>query len=99
MGFCSECNTFVTNLVMRIYHMMQEKLPKKQVFGYLMGIVTAILMIGFFTFSSTKFFLHDLEMNRTYWYIGLVIYAFVNAFNDPLIGYMSDTREKIWITR
>jgi hypothetical protein len=38
----------------------KEKLPARQVIGYLSGMVPTVLMIGFFGFAYSKFFLDDL---------------------------------------
>jgi GPH family glycoside/pentoside/hexuronide:cation symporter len=80
--------------------LQKTRLPRKQVFGYLMGIVPLTLFAGFYGLAYAKFFLHDLKLDPTYWYIGLVIYALVNMFNDPIIGNMSDNTDvKKWGSR
>jgi GPH family glycoside/pentoside/hexuronide:cation symporter len=78
----------------------KEKLPTRQVFGYLSGMVPTVLIIGFFGFAYSKFFLNDLKLDPKLWYIGLAIYGIVNALNDPIIGYISDsTNAKKWGSR
>ncbi len=78
----------------------KEKLPARQVIGYLSGMVPTVLMIGFFGFAYSKFFLNDLKLDPKLWYIGLAIYGIINAFNDPIIGYLSDnTNAKKWGSR
>ena len=78
----------------------REKLPTRQVFGYLAGVVPTVLMVGFFGFAYSKFFLNDLKLDPKLWYIGLAIYGIINAFNDPIIGYISDnTNAKKWGSR
>mgnify|MGYP001072460629 FL=1 len=78
----------------------QEKLPFKQVFGYLAGMIPTVLMVGFFGFAYSKFFLDDLKLDPKLWYIGLAIYGVINAFNDPILGYISDTTNaKKWGSR
>jgi GPH family glycoside/pentoside/hexuronide:cation symporter len=78
----------------------KERLPFKQVFGYLAGMVPTVLMVGFFGFAYSKFFLNDLKMDPKFWYIGLAIYGVINAFNDPILGYLSDTTDaKKWGSR
>jgi glycoside/pentoside/hexuronide:cation symporter, GPH family len=78
----------------------KEKLPTRQVFGYLSGMVPTILIIGFFGFAYSKFFLNDLKLDPKFWYIGLAIYGVINAFNDPIIGYISDsTNARKWGSR
>lgn len=69
----------------------REKLPARQILGYLSGMVPTVLMIGFFGFAYSKFFLDDLKLDPKLWYIGLAIYGIINAFNDPIIGYLSDS--------
>jgi Na+/melibiose symporter-like transporter len=71
----------------------ERKLPKKQVFGYLMGVVPLTLFGGFYGLAYTKFFYHDLKLQTGYWITALVIYAVVNMFNDPLLGNMSDNTD------
>ena len=76
------------------------RLPKKQVFGYLMGMIPLTLFAGFYGLAYAKFFLHDLQLRPVYWYIGLILYALVNMFNDPIIGNMSDNTDvKKWGSR
>ncbi|MHA1518959.1 MAG: MFS transporter [Promethearchaeota archaeon] len=76
------------------------KLPRKQVFGYLMGMIPLTLFHGFYTLAYAKFFLHDLKLIPVYWYIGLVIYGLINMFNDPILGNMSDNTDvKKWGSR
>ena len=78
----------------------REKLPARQVFGYLAGMVPTVLMVGFFGFAYSKFFLDDLKLDPKLWYIGLAIYGIINAFNDPIMGYISDnTDAKKWGSR
>jgi len=77
-----------------------EKLPTRQVIGYLAGMIPTVFIIGFFGFAYSKFFLDDLKMDPKFWYLGLAIYGILNAFNDPIIGYISDTTNaKKWGSR
>ena len=79
---------------------MKERLPKKQVFGYIMGMFPTVLFLGFFNFAYSKFFLNDLMLEPRLWYIGLAIYGIVNGINDPIIGYITDnTNAKKWGSR
>jgi hypothetical protein len=41
----------------------KEKLPTRQVFGYLSGMAPTILIVGFFGFAYSKFFLNDLKLD------------------------------------
>ncbi len=78
----------------------QEKLPTRQLVGYLSGMVPTILIVGFFGFAYSKFFLNDLKLDPKLWYIGLAIYGVINAINDPIIGYLSDSTDaKKWGSR
>ncbi|MEE4194012.1 MAG: MFS transporter, partial [Anaerolineae bacterium] len=78
----------------------KEKLPAKQAFGYIMGMVPTVLFLGFFNFAYSKFFLNDLMLEPRLWYIGLAIYGIINGFNDPIIGYITDTTDaKKWGSR
>jgi len=67
-----------------------EGLSSRKVFGYLMGIPPLTLLIGIFELSYINFFYDYLKLNGTLFVIGLVIYAFINSLNDPLIGHWSD---------
>jgi len=79
---------------------IKEKLPTSQVIGYLSGVVPTVLIVGFFSFAYSKFFLDDLKMEPRLWYLGLAIYGVFNAINDPIIGYISDTTDaKKWGSR
>jgi GPH family glycoside/pentoside/hexuronide:cation symporter len=78
----------------------KEKLPTRQMIGYLAGVIPTVLMVGFFGFAYSKFFLNDLKLDPKLWYIGLAIYGVINAFNDPIIGYLSDnTNSRKWGSR
>ena len=78
----------------------KERLPTRQVVGYLAGVVPTVLIIGFFGFAYSKFFLNDLKLDPKLWYLGLAIYGVINALNDPIIGYISDTTNaKKWGSR
>ena len=79
---------------------MKEKVPNRQLIGYLSGMVPTVLIIGFFSLAYTKFFLNDLKLDPKLWYLGLAIYGVINAFNDPIIGYISDSTDaKKWGSR
>jgi glycoside/pentoside/hexuronide:cation symporter, GPH family len=59
-----------------------------------------VLFLGFFNFAYSKFFLNDLRLEPRYWYIGLAIYGFINAINDPIFGFISDnTDARKWGSR
>jgi glycoside/pentoside/hexuronide:cation symporter, GPH family len=78
----------------------EKTIFRRKVFGYLIGMVPLTLFAGFFGIAYAKFFFHYLALKPIYYYIGLVIYAFINMFNDPIIGNMSDnTDAKRWGSR
>lgn len=78
----------------------REKLPTKQLLGYLSGVIPTVLIVGFFGFAYSKFFLNDLKLDPKLWYIGLAIYGVINAFNDPIMGYITDSTDaKKWGSR
>lgn len=79
---------------------IQEKLPAKQVIGYLAGMIPTVLFVGFFNYGYSKFFLDDLQLQPFFWFLGLAIYGVFNAINDPILGYISDnTDAKKWGSR
>lgn len=79
---------------------LDEKLSSKRVFGYVIGTVPVVLIMGYFNLAYVNFFYDDLQLNETYWIIGLIIYSIVNAINDPFIGHLSDnTDAKRWGSR
>ncbi len=66
------------------------KLSSKRIFGYVIGSAPVVLIMGVFNIAYVNFFYDDLQLNETYWIIGLIIYSIVNALNDPFIGHLSD---------
>ncbi|MCP4762394.1 MAG: hypothetical protein GY870_11485, partial [archaeon] len=70
---------------------LTEKPSGKQVFGYVIGTVPLVILIGIFSMSYAKFF-WDTENGLPFWLyaIGLGIYALVNSINDPFIGQWQD---------
>lgn len=67
-----------------------EKLPRKQVFIYGIGASPSFMMAGIFTLMYINFFWNFLGLNQTLFIIGQVIYATINAINDPITGNISD---------
>ena len=66
------------------------KLPRKQVFGYLMGMIPLTLYAGFFSLVYAKFFLHDLEMEQGYLVYELKV-PLTAAENSQAIGICFET--------
>jgi len=73
-----------------------EKLTNKQILGYAFGAIPNGLYWLIFSLFYVEFFYDDLKLDYTYMIIGWIIYLVVNAFNDPLLGQLSDrtNREK-----
>ncbi|MHA1843125.1 MAG: MFS transporter [Promethearchaeota archaeon] len=71
-------------------NILDEKLSSKRIFGYVIGTIPLVMIMGFFNLAYVNFFYDDLQLNETFWIIGLIIYAIVNAINDPLVGHISD---------
>ncbi|TFF97259.1 MAG: hypothetical protein EU540_09040, partial [Promethearchaeota archaeon] len=63
---------------------------RNQKFYYLIIKIPNTLMPGIFAMIYVYFFWEYLGMNYTYFIIGMVIYGFFNAINDPLLGQWSD---------
>ncbi len=78
----------------------KKKLPGKQVFGYISGMIPLTILAGIFRLSYMKFYWEALGLNAIYIVIGMLIYMLVNVINDPLIGYWSDnTNAEKWGSR
>ncbi len=74
-----------------------EKVPLKQKLGYSFGAIPGGLLAFVFTIYYVEFFYNDLKLLPIYFIVGQIIYAIVNAFNDPLLGQLSDrTDRKKW---
>ncbi len=78
----------------------KNKLPGKQVFGYISGMIPLTLLQGIFRLAYMKYYWEALGLNAIYIIIGMLIYMIINTINDPLIGYWSDnTDAKKWGSR
>ncbi|MCK4282322.1 MAG: MFS transporter [Candidatus Lokiarchaeota archaeon] len=74
-----------------------EKLTNKQMLGYSFGGIPMALLGFVFTLYYVEFFFDDLQLLPIYFIVGQIIYAIVNAINDPLLGQLSDrTDRKKW---
>lgn len=64
------------------------------------GTIPLGLLTTIFSFKYVEFFFQELELVPLYFTIGQVIYAVVNAVNDPLVGQLSDkTDPEKWGSR
>ncbi len=78
----------------------REKLGKKRLFGYSVGVIPAGLMVLIFNLKYIELFFDVLLLDPILFIIGQVIYLLINAFNDPLLGNLSDrTDPKRWGSR
>ena len=78
----------------------REKLGKKRLFGYSVGVIPAGLMILIFNLKYIELFFDVLLLDPFLFIVGQIIYLLINAFNDPLLGNLSDrTDPKKWGSR
>ncbi|MHA2294984.1 MAG: MFS transporter [Candidatus Hodarchaeales archaeon] len=83
-----------------IEYQEREKLGRKRLFGYSLGAVPAGLMILIFNLKYIELFYDELKLDPFLFIVGQVIYLLINAFNDPLLGNLSDrTDPKRWGSR
>ncbi len=76
------------------------KLTKKEIFGFSTGIIPGSLISITYTLCYIEFFQIELGLQASYFILGMIIYLFVNAFNDPLLGQLSDrTNREKWGSR
>ncbi|NVM02810.1 MAG: MFS transporter [Candidatus Helarchaeota archaeon] len=76
---------------------ISKKLSNKQMLGYAFGAIPGALLGFIFVMYYVEFFYDDLKLLPIYFITGLIIYAIVNAINDPLLGHLSDrTDRKRW---
>ncbi len=77
-----------------------NKLPKKQVSGYIVGMIPLTIILGVFRLGYIKFFYDSLGLNEVLFIIGMVIFMIINMLNDPLIGQWQDNTDvKKWGSR
>ncbi|MBY9003583.1 MAG: MFS transporter [Candidatus Lokiarchaeota archaeon] len=80
--------------------MSEEKLPRKQVSGYITGMIPLTIIIGVFRLGYIKFFFDSLGLNEVLFIIGMTIFMVINMLNDPLIGQWQDNTDvKKWGSR
>lgn len=66
------------------------KLPRKDVFVYSLGYIPNTFLAGVFMLMYVNFFWNYLGLIEPLFIIGMIIYATINALNDPLTGHLSD---------
>jgi Na+/melibiose symporter-like transporter len=77
-----------------------EKLSARNLWGFALGAIPTGLLGYIFGFKYVEFFYDDLALLPIFFILGQVIYAVVNAVNDPLLGQMSDnTNRQRWGSR
>ncbi|MCP4763613.1 MAG: MFS transporter [archaeon] len=77
-----------------------EIIGTKQKFAYSFGSIPAAMYYGIFMLIHVDFFYDHLQIPEHLFITGMVIYAVINAFNDPLLGQLSDkTDRKKWGSR
>ncbi|MCP4762313.1 MAG: MFS transporter, partial [archaeon] len=70
------------------------QLSKKQKRSYALGAIPGGLLAYVFGLYYIDFFYQDVGMDFGYMVIGLIIYAVINAINDPLLGQLSDKTDR-----
>ena len=70
-----------------------EKLGRKKMFGYTLGVVPTALFGLIFGMKYIEFFYDELQLLPIYFIAGQVIYMTVNALNDPISGQISDNTD------
>jgi GPH family glycoside/pentoside/hexuronide:cation symporter len=73
--------------------MSETKLPRKQVTGYIMGMIPLTIILGVFRLAYIKFFYDSLGLDWVLFVIGMVIFMFINMTNDPIIGQLQDNTD------
>ena len=77
-----------------------ENNTRNNTVGYLLGVSAWTIIGGIFMLTYVDFFYDDLGLEDGLFNLGLVIYAGVNAINDPILSIMSDrTDRKRWGSR
>lgn len=67
-----------------------EKLGRKKMFGYTLGVVPTALYGLVFGLKYIEFFYDKLQLLPIYFVAGQIIYMTINALNDPISGQISD---------
>ena len=78
----------------------KKQLTSRNLWGYAIGAIPCGLLVFIFGLKYIQLFYDKLQLDPTLFVIGLVIYAVINALNDPLLGQMSDrTNPQKWGSR
>ena len=70
------------------------QLSKRQRRSYALGAIPGGLLAYVFGLYYIDFFYQDVGISFEYMVIGLIIYAVINAINDPLLGQLSDKTDR-----
>jgi GPH family glycoside/pentoside/hexuronide:cation symporter len=73
--------------------MSDIKLPRKQISGYILGMVPLTIILGVFRLAYIKFFYDSLGLDGFLFIIGMIIFMFINMTNDPIIGQWQDNTD------
>lgn len=77
-----------------------DSIKRSKLAGWALGAVPMTFMAGIFSLFYIEFFYKDLKLFWPLIIVGLVIYGFINALNDPLLGQLSDrTNASRWGSR
>ena len=78
----------------------EKQISSRNLWGYSLGAIPAGLLVFIFSLKYIEFFYDKLQLNPVFFIIGQVIYMIINAFNDPLLGQLSDkTNREKWGSR
>ena len=84
----------------KILEINKNKLSRRNLWGYAIGAIPNGLLALIFNLKYVEFFYNKLLLAPILFIIGQVIYLFVNAINDPLLGQLSDrTNPRRWGSR
>ena len=79
---------------------VENRLSKRNLWGYAIGAIPSGLLALIFNLKYIQFFYDQLGLILPLFIVGQVIYMFVNAINDPLLGHLSDrTNTQRWGSR
>ncbi|MCP4760793.1 MAG: MFS transporter [archaeon] len=80
--------------------MVDEKLKKNTKIGYITTAIPIMMPLMIVTVGHVDYFQAGLGLSYESYTLAMLIYAFINAFNDPLVAIMSDrTDRKRWGSR
>ena len=73
--------------------MTSEKLGRRKMFGYTLGVVPTALYGLIFGMKYIELFYDELQLLPMYFVAGQIIYMTINALNDPISGQISDNTD------